>query len=227
MRKLAVFVTVLCLSLGSFATDKGQAADRMEKAGKVISEIMAAPDKGIPEEVLDGAKCIGVVPNLVKAGFVFGGQHGEGVVTCRNAGKWSAPALFKISGGSWGAQIGAESIDLVMVFMNEKGANQLLNSKFKIGGDISGSAGPVGRHASAGTDWKLDSEILTYSRSKGLFAGLTLNGSVVQIDDDGMAAVYGANWSVRKALTGKEASPAMARPFVAAIQHAKTVARNR
>ena len=138
---------------------------------------MAAPDKGIPEEVLDHAKCIAVVPRMIKAGFVFGGENGRGVATCRTEHGWSAPAFFAITGGSWGLQIGVEGVDLVMVFQGDRGMERLMKSKFQLGADASAAAGPVGRHATADTDWKLNTEILTYSRAKGAFAGLTLTGA--------------------------------------------------
>ncbi len=185
---------------------------------------MSTPDKGIPEEVLDGAKCIAVVPHLIKGGFVFGAEHGRGVATCRTATGWSAPSFFTMTGGSWGAQIGVEGIDLVMVIMNEKGMQHLLDSKFKIGADASASAGPVGRHASAGTDWKLNSEILTYSRSKGAFIGVTLDGTAISQDDDSIQKVYGKDLTPRQLLTGKVPPPPSTAKFLAEVSHAKNVA---
>src|ERR1700730_15470349 len=164
---------------------------RLQSSIDVLHAIMATPDKGIPEEVLSDAKCILVVPNLIKGGFIFGGKHGRGVATCRTDAGWSAPAFVSVGGGSWGLQIGLEGVDLVMLVMNDQGFQHLLSSKFQISGDASASAGPVGRHASAGTDWKLNTEILTYSRSRGLFAGITLNGAVVQQDNDSTRAIYG------------------------------------
>ena len=139
-----------------------------------------APDRGIPDNIFRSAKCIAVVPNLTKGGFIVGAEHGRGVSTCRLPdGKWSAPAFFGISGGSWGAQIGLEDVHLVILVMNEQGVHSFLRNKFQIGGEISAAAGPVGRQASAATDWKADTQILTYSRSKGLFAGIDLAGSWV------------------------------------------------
>src|SRR5580658_6829401 len=170
-------------------TDRQATDDRLDHAGAVLREVMAAPDKGIPEEVLDHAKCIAVVPHLVKGGFVFGAESGRGVATCRTASGWSAPAFFTITGGSWGLQIGVEGVDLVLVIQNDRGMQHLINSKFEIGGDASAAAGPVGRHASADTDWKLNTEILTYSRAKGIFAGITLNGAAIRRDDDSTEAI--------------------------------------
>src|SRR6202163_2173240 len=198
-----------------------EATERLNNAGQLWHEIMAMPDKGIPEEVLEHAKCIAVVPHLVKAGFIFGGKGGKGVATCRTANGWSAPAFITISGGSWGLQIGVEAVDLVLIIQNEKGMQKLLSSNFQIGADASAAAGPVGRHAEAGTDWKLDTEILTYSRAKGAFAGLTLEGASLRQDDDSRHAIYGRNVTTRAILLGKVAAPAAAKPFLAEIREAK------
>jgi SH3 domain-containing YSC84-like protein 1 len=160
---------------------KTDVVDRLNSSTKTLHQILAAPDKGIPDEVLKGAKCVAVVPGLIKGGFIIAGKHGRGVATCRLPnGRWSAPAFFAISGGSWGAQIGVESVDLVMLIMNDEGMRHLLQDKFQIGGEAAAAAGPVGRHAEAGTDWKIESQMLTYSRSKGLFVGIDLGGSVVE-----------------------------------------------
>jgi lipid-binding SYLF domain-containing protein len=161
---------------------------------------------------------------MMKGGFVFGAQNGRGVATCRTNKGWSAPAFFVIQGGSWGLQIGLESVDLVMIIQNEKGMQQLLASKFQVGGDASAAAGPVGRHASAETNWKMQTEILTYSRAKGAFAGLTVNGASVRRDDDSMKAVYGRNVTTRAVLLGQVAAPASADTFLSAIRAAKSQA---
>ncbi len=218
---VAVVLGVFTL-LGSmaWATAEGDSVERLQKSGAVLKEIMAAPDKGIPEEVLDDAKCIVVVPHLIKAGFIVGGKHGRGVASCRTARGWSAPAFISVGGGSWGLQIGAEGVDLVMLVMNEKGLQHLLSSKFQLSGEGSAAAGPVGRHASAGTDWKLDSELLTYSRSKGAFAGLTLEGAVVEQDSDSTTAIYGKDVPFRRILMGEVKPPAAAAPFMAALSMA-------
>ena len=185
MKKAITLVALLSLtSIGWAGTNREATNDRLDHAGSVLHEIMAAPDKGIPEEVLEHAKCIAVVPHLLKGGFVFGAENGRGVATCRTADGWSAPMFFAITGGSWGLQIGIEGVDLVMIIQNERGMKQLLSSKFELGADASAAAGPVGRHASANTDWKMDAEILTYSRAKGAFAGLTLNGASIRHDED-------------------------------------------
>jgi len=225
MKKFLLFVSVLSLSGFCFAGEARQdAADRLDSAGTVLSEIMNTPDKGIPEEVLEHAKCIAVVPGLLKGGFVFGAKHGKGVATCRTADGWSAPAFFTVGGGSVGLQIGVEAVDLVMI-LNEKGMQRLISSKFEIGGEASAAAGPVGRHASADTDWKLDTEILTYSRAKGAFAGATLEGASVRRDDDSTQAIYGRKASTDAVLNGHVKVPEEARAFLAAVSSAQTVAK--
>jgi lipid-binding SYLF domain-containing protein len=189
-----------------------------------MHEIMGMPDKGIPEEVLQHAKCIAVIPHMVKGGFVFGAEGGKGVATCRTADGWSAPAFITISGGSWGLQIGVEAVDVVMIFQNDKAMQRLLSSNFQIGADASAAAGPVGRHATAGTDWKLDTEILTYSRAKGAFAGLTLTGASLRQDSDSRHAMYG-DATTRALLLGEVPVPPAAQPFVEEIRHAKGEAK--
>ena len=201
----------------SAGTGREDTVDRLQKSVDVIHAIMATPDKGIPEEVLSNAKCILVVPDLVKGGFIIGGKHGRGVATCRTASGWSAPAFVSIGGGSWGLQIGVEGVDLVMLVMNDHGLQQLLSSKFQLGADASASAGPIGRHASAGTDWKMDSEILTYSRSKGVFAGISLDGAVVEQDEDSTRAIYGSNPSFHAVLSGEAPAPKSTLNFLKAI----------
>jgi SH3 domain-containing YSC84-like protein 1 len=205
------------LAWGSAREDS---VDRLQKSVDVLHAIMSTPDKGIPEEVLNGAKCILVVPDLIKGGFIFGGKHGRGVATCRTADGWSAPAFVSVGGGSWGLQIGVEDVDLVMLVMNDRGLQHLLSSKFELTGEGSVAAGPVGRHASAGTDWKMNTELLTYSRSKGVFAGLTLEGAVVEQDNDSTRAIYGERVSFRNILSGKESTPASGEAFVKAVSEA-------
>src|ERR1700687_4321278 len=215
MKKVMFLLAMFGLGTLSWAgSAREDATERLENAGSVLHEIMDAPDKGIPQEVLEHAKCVAVVPHLLKGGFVFGAENGRGVATCRTANGWSAPMFFAITGGSWGLQIGIEGVDLVMIIQNEKGMQHLLESNFQIGADASAAAGPVGRHASANTDWKLDTEILTYSRAKGAFAGLTLSGASIRRDDDSMQAIYGRNASTRAVLTGRVAAPATAETFL-------------
>src|ERR1019366_4663769 len=199
--------------------------DRLQSSVEVLHAIMATPDKGVPEEVLTGAKCVVVVPNLIKGGFIFGGKHGRGVASCRTSEGWSAPAFVSVGGGNWGLQIGIEDIDLVMLVMNDRGLQHLLSSKFALTGEGSVAAGPVGRHASAGTDWKMNTEMLTYSRSKGVFAGLTLEGAVVEQDNDSTNAIYGKHMSFRNILSGKASTPASADAFLKAVSEAGHQAR--
>src|ERR1700721_623029 len=175
LKKMMTCVAILSLTSVAWAGSNREATDdRLDHAGRVLHEIMSAPDRGIPEEVLEHAKCIAVVPHMLKGGFVFGAENGRGVATCRTENGWSAPSFFAITAGGGGLQIGIEGVDLVMIIQNEEGMKHLINSNFELGGDASAAAGPVGRHASPDTDWKLNTEVLTYSRAKGLFAGLTV-----------------------------------------------------
>jgi lipid-binding SYLF domain-containing protein len=220
-------ISLLLMSLmglvGTYAwagSAREDTVDRLQKSVDVLHAIMSTPDKGIPEEVLSGAKCILVVPDLIKGGFIFGGKHGRGIASCRTSDGWSAPAFVSVGGGSWGLQIGIEGVDLVMLVMNEQGFQHLLSSKFELTGEGSVAAGPVGRHASAGTDWKMNTEILTYSRSKGVFAGLTLEGAVVEQDNDSTHAIYGKHMTFRNILSGKVSTPASADAFLKAVSEA-------
>ena len=225
MKQVMFFFAMLSLGTLCWAgSAREDATDRLDNATNVVHAIMSAPDNGIPEEVLEHAKCIAVVPHMVKGGFVFGGKGGKGVASCRTSNGWSAPAFITISGGSWGLQIGVEAVDLVMIIQNEKGMQKLLSSNFQLGADASAAAGPVGRHASAGTDWKLDTEILTYSRAKGAFAGLTLEGASIRQDDDSRHAIYGRKVTTRALLLGKVPAPSAAKPFLAEIRGAKAQA---
>jgi lipid-binding SYLF domain-containing protein len=224
MKKTTSLLLISLLGLiGTYAfagSDREETVERMQKSVDVLQSIMATPDKGIPEEVLSGAKCIVVVPNLIKGGFIVGAKHGRGVATCRTSEGWSAPAFVSVGGGSWGLQIGVEGVDLVMLVMNDHGLQHLLSSKFELTGESSVAAGPVGRHASAGTDWTLNTEVLTYSRSKGVFAGLTLEGAVVEQDNDSTRAIYGKQIIFRNILSGKAATPRSADAFVKAVSEA-------
>jgi SH3 domain-containing YSC84-like protein 1 len=214
---LVVFFLAFSGTLSFAASAREDSVERLQMASGVLHQLTEAPDKGIPQEVIDDAKCIVVVPHLVKGGFVFGAKHGRGVATCRTSAGWSAPAFISVGGGSWGLQIGVEGVDLVMTVMNEKGLQHLLSSKFQISGEGSAAAGPVGRHASAGTDWKLDTEMLTYSRSKGAFAGVTLEGAVVEKDDDSTIAIYGHNADYKTILMGKVPAPAATQAFLQTV----------
>jgi SH3 domain-containing YSC84-like protein 1 len=224
MKKTISLLLISLLGLvGTYAfagSDREETVERMQKSVDVLQSIMSTPDKGIPEEVLSGAKCIVVVPNLIKGGFIVGAKHGRGVATCRTSEGWSAPAFVSVGGGSWGLQIGVEGVDLVMLVMNDNGLQHLLSSKFELTGESSVAAGPVGRHASAGTDWTLNTEVLTYSRSKGVFAGLTLEGAVVEQDNDSTRAIYGKHMVFRNILSGQTATPRSADAFVKAVSEA-------
>jgi len=218
-----VFLALLGATVPSRADQtKTDAVDRLNSAAKSLREIVAAPDKGIPREVLSGAKCIAIVPSMLKGGFIVGAKHGRGVSTCRLPNKnWSAPAFFTISGASWGAQIGVEDVQLVMMIMNDDGMRHLVQDKFQIGGEASAAAGPVGRHASAGTDWKIETQMLTYSRSHGLFAGIDLEGSWIEHDKDSTQALYGRDYTNTQLFNGEVTMPAAARPFISEVRNAK------
>jgi SH3 domain-containing YSC84-like protein 1 len=206
--------------------DKAAAIDRLRDGGEDLKELVNAPDAGIPKEVLESAKCVAIVPDMVKGGFVFGARHGLGVTTCRIPDGWSGPAFFQVTGGSWGAQIGLESIDLVMLAMDEKGMQEMLSSGFKLGAGASVAAGPVGRQAQASTDWKFKSEILMYSRARGVFAGLDLSGAVIRPDFDSTIAFYGKQIPSDVILSGKGPANANAEPFLASVKQAVEEARS-
>jgi len=224
MKKLLVLVVVASFASAAWAAgERDKVTDRVEGAASVLDEIMAAPDKGIPEEVIGSAQCIAIVPSLLKGGFIVGAAYGKGVVTCRTDKGWSAPACFRVEGGSFGLQIGGQAVDLVMLVMNEHGMRNLLSSKFKIGADASAAAGPVGRHAEAATDWKMRAELLTYSRARGLFAGISLNGAVIKQDRDDTRDFYGRMVSFRGILNGLVPPPAGSEPLLrAAAKYAGT-----
>ena len=229
MKKLIAVLAMSTIGLfGTFAwagSDREDSVARLQSSVAVLHAVMAAPDKGIPEEVLTSAKCVLVVPDLIKGGFIFGGKHGRGIASCRTADGWSAPAFVSVGGGSWGLQIGVEGVDLVILVMNDQGFQHLLSSKFALTGEGSVAAGPVGRHASAGTDWKMNTQMLTYSRSRGIFAGLTLEGAVIEQDNDSTLAIYGKHVAFRPTLSGKVATPASAVAFVKAVSDAGQQAR--
>jgi len=227
MRNLLVLLLLFCFLtpiLSANTDDNTKAAEantkasgRVEAAGTVLDEIQAAPDQRIPEEVLGSAECVAVVPSLLNGGFVFGGRYGKGVASCRTPKGWSAPAFFTIGGGSFGLQIGGQATDLVMLIMNKNGMDNLLSSQFKLGADASAAAGPVGRHASADTDWKMRAEVLTYSRSRGLFAGLELSGAVIKQDKGSTREFYGRMVPFKTSLKGDIEAPQAAYPFLSTL----------
>jgi lipid-binding SYLF domain-containing protein len=210
--------TILASSMAIAAEEPSQQVKRMDAAATVLDEIMGTPDKGIPEELLDSAKCIAVIPSMIKIGFIFGGRHGRGIGTCRTNSGWSAPAPFSVTGGSWGLQIGGEAVDVVMLVMNDNGMEKMLSSKFKIGADASAAAGPVGRHVQGETDWKMRAEALTYSRARGAFAGVTVNGASITQDKDGTRILYGRMIPSAQILKGQVKPPEGSHKFLAAVR---------
>jgi lipid-binding SYLF domain-containing protein len=220
---LVVGAGILLLASVAWGKDKDKDQSDIEKridnAAKVLNEIMATPDKSIPDKVMNEAKCIAVIPSMVKIAIGFGGSHGKGVATCRTeSGRWSAPAPITITGGSWGLQLGGQAVDLVMVVTNDQGMQHLLSSKFKIGADASAAAGPVGRDAGADTDWKMKAEVLTYSRARGVFAGIDLNGSAVTQDKDETRILYGNFVPFTEIFEGKVQAPESAQAFLTAVR---------
>ncbi len=213
-RILAVTILMALASLTAVASDREDDVNRTHKAAQVFREIMNTPDQGIPSGLLESTKCIAIIPGDKKFAFVFGGSYGRGVAACRTEHGWSAPMFVAIDGGSVGYQIGGSSTDIVMLFMNDHALQSLLKDKFKLGADASVAAGPVGRSASASTDLKLNAEILSYSRSKGAFAGVSLDGAKMQADKSGDEAMYGHEVNRREILDGKVAVPASARELV-------------
>ena len=196
------------------AQDLSKLNERLTDATGVIEEVMATPDRAIPQSILAGASCVVVIPKYKKGAFVIGAQYGQGVATCRTPRGWSAPVFVQLAGGSFGWQIGGQSTDLVLVAMNQNGLQDMLKNKFKLGADAAASAGPVGRNAQAGTDWKLNAEFLTYSRSKGLFAGIDLDGTVLSQNQEDTRTEYGSNVPYTEVLEGKVSTHPNARGFV-------------
>jgi SH3 domain-containing YSC84-like protein 1 len=201
---------------------------RLDASANVLTEIMGTPDKGIPRKILSDAKCVIVIPSMVNIAVVFGGRHGRGVATCRTTNSvgngWSAPAPVAITGGSWGLQLGGQAVDLVMLVMNQSGTDHLLSSKFKIGAEATGAAGPVGREVEGDTDWKMKAEILTYSRARGLFAGIDLNGASIKQDRDETAVLYGKILPFQAILSGQVHAPHGSHAFLATIRKYSEIA---
>ncbi|HEY1208710.1 MAG TPA: lipid-binding SYLF domain-containing protein [Terracidiphilus sp.] len=217
-------LALICLSFmitsAAFAgSTRENLQERIDAAKTVLDQIMAAKDKSIPMNILQHATCIAVVPGMMKGAFVFGGQYGQGVVTCRTGHGWSAPVFIRMAGGSFGFQIGGQATDLVLVAMNDRGMQDLLKSKFKIGGDASAAAGPVGRAGQASTDWKMSAELLSYSRNKGIFAGIDLDGTVVSQNKEDTELYYGKDYDFDFILKGKVDVPPDAVEFVSTVAH--------
>src|SRR2546421_2423898 len=220
MKRFLAVVALLCVASIALASDpdeENKAEDRIKAAANVLDEIQSAPDQGIPEEVLGSAECVAIVPSMLKGGFIVGARYGRGVASCRTPKGWSAPAFFTVQGGSVGLQIGGQAVDLVMLIMNQDGMRNLLSSKFKLGADASVAAGPVGRHASADTDWKLQAQVLSYSRARGAFAGLELSGAAIKQDKDSTREFYNRMVPFKTALTGTIDAPANAYPLLSTL----------
>jgi len=220
-KSLCVTLAVVSLWAASFAADdqpkESKASDRVQAAADVLNEIESAPDSGIPQEVLGSAECVAVVPSMLKGGFIVGAKYGRGLASCRTPKGWSAPAFFVVTGGSFGFQIGGQAVDLVMLIMNKDGMKHLLSSEFELGADASVAAGPVVRHAEGNTDWKMRAEVLTYSRARGLFAGVTLNGAAIKQDKDSTREFYGRMVPFRTSLIGEIDPPAGANAFLTTL----------
>lgn len=220
MKRLAVLTLFVSLCGVAFAADEqkdSKAVDRVQAAAEVLDQIQSAPDSGIPRNVLSSAECVAVVPSMLKGGFIFGGKYGRGLASCRTPKGWSAPAFFMIGGGSFGFQIGGQAVDLVMLIMNNDGMQHLLSSQFALGADASVAAGPVGRHAEGNTDWKLRAQVLTYSRARGVFAGVSLNGARISFDKNSTREFYGHMVTSKASLTGEVEPPANANAFLTSL----------
>ncbi|MGB0009957.1 MAG: lipid-binding SYLF domain-containing protein [Candidatus Sulfotelmatobacter sp.] len=218
MKKFLLLAVIVSLCSFSFAADEDtKVSERVEAAAQVLNDIQGAPDKGIPQEVLGSAECVAVVPSMLKGGFIVGAKYGRGLASCRTPKGWSAPAFFVVTGGSFGFQIGGQAVDLVMLIMNKDGMRHLLSSQFALGADASVAAGPVGRHAEGNTDWKMRAEVLTYSRARGLFAGVSLNGAVIKQDKDSTRDFYGRMVPFKTALTGEIEPPAGSNAFLTSL----------
>jgi lipid-binding SYLF domain-containing protein len=223
MKRLVLLTLIVCLGSLAWAADDeakaSKASDRVQAAADVLNQIQSAPDSGIPQEILSKAECVAVVPSMLKGGFIVAGKYGRGLASCRNPKGWSAPAFFTIAGGSFGFQIGGQAVDLVMLIMNNDGMQRLLSSKVSLGADASVAAGPVGRHAEGNTDWKMRAQVLTYSRARGVFAGVSLNGAVMNQDKDSTREFYGHMVTFKALLTGEVEPPVAANSFLTTLAH--------
>lgn len=221
MKRLVLLTMVVCLCAltcaGQDEAKPSKAVDRVQAAADVLNQIQSAPDSGIPQDILSKSECVAVVPSMLKGGFVVGGKYGRGLASCRTPKGWSTPAFFTIAGGSFGFQIGGQAVDLVMLIMNNDGMQHLLSSKVALGADASVAAGPVGRLAEGNTDWKMRAQVLTYSRARGVFAGVSLNGAVLEQDKNSTREFYGHMMTFKAALTGDVEPPAAAYPFLSTL----------
>jgi len=217
-RVLSACGAVLVASTAFAALSKDE-VKRLDESSAILTELRTSPDKGIPEELWTRAECVIVIPSMKKAAFIVGGEYGSGVMSCHNGNAWSAPVFMQLAKGSWGLQIGAEQVDLVLLVMNRRGVDKLLDTKISLGADASVAAGPVGRTANAATDAKLNAEMLAYSRSQGLFAGIDLSGGVLRPDKEADARAYGEAVTARQVIagTGRVTAPTAARAFLDAL----------
>jgi len=228
MALASVLIVMVGIAWSADEKDQSDVNKRLAESATVLNEIMATPDKAIPDKVMNDAKCVAVIPSMLKVAFVFGGNHGKGIATCRTEnGGWSAPAPITITGGSWGLQLGGQAIDLVMIVTNDQGMQHLLQSKFKLGADASAAAGPVGRDAAADTDWKMRAEVLTYSRARGIFAGIDLTGSAVTQDKDETRILYGSFVPFSDILTGRIRPTNSSESFLTAVRKYSEQSRDR
>jgi len=218
-KTFAVTVILLAALVAVNASERRDSdIDRIQTASVVLDQIMSAPDSAIPDSIMSGAKCIAIMPSMLKGGFIIAANYGKGVATCRTDKGWSAPAFFKLTGGSFGFQAGGQASDLVLIIRTDDGMQHLLQSKFKLGADASAAAGPVGRDAQAATDLTLRAQVLTYSRSRGLFLGVALNGGVINQDDADTRAFYGKDWTYRTVLNGQVEAPKDADVFLHTVE---------
>lgn len=223
---MVLLLASVCWAADDKDKDESDIAKRIDNSANVLNEIMGTPDKAIPDKIMGDAKCLAIIPSMIKIAVGFGGNHGRGVATCRTANGWSAPAPITITGGSWGLQLGGQAVDIIMVVMNDKGMDHLLASKFKLGGEASAAAGPVGRDAGADTDWKMKAEVLTYSRARGIFAGVDINGAAVTQDKDATRLLYGKMVPFSKILRGSVPAPRGSHEFLAALRKYSEQAHN-
>ena len=220
MKKLVMTLGCLFIAAAALSSEAGKEADQIAKANEVLGEIMRTPDKSVPQDLLDRSVCVGIVPSELKFAFIVGGNYGRGVLTCRRHGDgpWGAPSLFHLGGGSFGLQIGGKATDIVFIVQNPKGARKLLSDNVKLGADASVAGGPVGRSAEGSTDAAMQAEILSYSRSRGVFAGLSLAGAVLKQDEDANEHLYGKKLSAQDILIqGVVSPPAAAKPLIASL----------
>ena len=218
-KSIAATIIVFALVLAAGASERrDNDIDRIQTASVVLKQIMSAPDSAIPDSIMSGAKCIAIIPSDLKGGFIFSANYGKGVATCRTDKGWSAPAFFKLTGGSFGFQIGGQAADLVLIVRTDDGMQHLLQSKFKLGADASAAAGPVGRDAQAMTDLTMRAQVLTYSRARGLFAGVSLGGGVIRQDDADTQAFYGKTWTYRSLLNGQVPAPTEAEVLLNTVE---------